>query len=115
GRWYLHPTMLVPSVQKFYSGVLAGFLGLLSAQAQLTVNGVSDKTVYTDKVTFTVPTQPGFTYLIHLNSNAVPVGVAVLVNQPDYYELYVQRTETATSLVSNRLVRFIVRASERGN
>src|SRR6476660_8366475 len=107
--------MLHRDVLKFCRGVLAGLAGLISAQAQLTVTGVSDKTVYTDTVTFTVPAQPGFTYSIHLNSNSVPDGVSTTVNQADYYELYIQRTETATATLSNRLVRFIVRASARGN
>lgn len=35
------------------------------------------------------------------------------LNRPDYYELFVQRTETATGC--NRLVRFIVAASERAD
>lgn len=95
--------------------VLVAVLGccLRPALAQLTVSGVADKQFYADSVTFTIPTQAGFTYAAFLNTNPVPSGVAVTVNRPDFYQLVVTRTETATSAVTNRLVRFIVRDGSR--
>src|SRR5947208_1199076 len=87
--------------------------GPLAALAQITVSGVTDKSTYNGTVTFTVVTQAGYTYAATLNENSVASGVAVTVNQPDYYELRVTRTETATSLVTSNLVRFIVNSSER--
>ena len=36
------------------------------------------------------------------------------VNQADYHEVVISRTNLSTLAVSNRLVRFIVRASDRG-
>jgi hypothetical protein len=88
---------------------------LSPAFAQLTINGVVDKTVYTDAVTFNVPAQAGYTYSILLNTNPVASGASVLVDQPDFYQLNVGRVETATGNVTNRLIRFIVVASERGD
>jgi hypothetical protein len=85
----------------------------LSVSAQIPINGVVDKTVYPDQVTFDVPAQGGFHYNISLNTSNVPAGQPVNVEIPDYYELRVQRTEDATSAVTNRLVRFIVEASTR--
>ena len=92
-------------------------LGLLCftpfARAQLTVDGVVDKTVYPDAVSVRVPPQAGFTYTVLLNANPFPTSVFVPINRPDYYELKVTRTETATGITTNRLIRFIVESSER--
>ena len=82
--------------------------------AQILVNGVSDRATYTDSATFTVPAEAGYTYVISLNTNSVPPGVGRTITQPDYYELAIRRTQTSTGTVSNRLVRFIVAAGERG-
>jgi hypothetical protein len=82
--------------------------------AQILVNGMSDRATYTDSATFTVPAEAGYTYVISLNTNSVPPGVGRTITQPDYYELAIRRTQTSTGTVSNRLVRFIVAAGERG-
>ena len=92
-------------------------LGLLAAtftaSAQLTIDGVVDKGIYNNTASYRVPTQTGYAYAAFLNGESVTVGVLHTITRPDYYELFVQRTETATSIVSNRLVRFLVNASER--
>ena len=49
----------------FFSSCVFACLGLaavFSAQAQITVNGVTDKATPADTVTFTIVNQAGFTY-----------------------------------------------------
>jgi hypothetical protein len=86
----------------------------LSATGQITINGVADKQTYPDSVVFTIVAQAGYTYSAFLNTNPVPVGVAVTVNRPDFYQLYVIRTNDTTSAVEYLLRRFIIFATERG-
>ena len=45
--------------------------------AQITVSGITDKTVYNDTATFTVVTQAGYRFSAALNGAPVPVGAAV--------------------------------------
>ena len=88
----------------------------VSALAQITVTGVADKTVYTDTATFTVVTQAGYRYAATLNGSPVAVGAAVTIQRMDYYDLWAWRTNQSSPYeVTNRLVRFIVVASDRGN
>ncbi len=92
------------------------FLALtFPAAAQITITGVADKGNYADTATFTIGATPaGFTDTAFLNTNTVPVGVAVAVKQPDYYDLLVTRVNNTNALdVTQRLVRFLVRASIR--
>jgi len=95
------------------SAFLAFLAFLFPLQAQLTINGVVDKTSYNNAVSFTVVTEPGYTYAVFLNSDSVPAGMPVTVDQPDFYQLSVQRIDDSTSAVTNRLIRFIVAASDR--
>ncbi|MCI0747910.1 MAG: hypothetical protein L0Y58_21090 [Verrucomicrobia subdivision 3 bacterium] len=81
--------------------------------AQIMVTGVADQNTYYTSATFTIVAQPGFTYSAFLNTNPVPVGVAFTVDEPDFYELHVIRSESATGAIDDLLVRFIVLASER--
>ena len=85
------------------------------AQGQLTINGVTDKTVYNDSATFTVVTQAGYNYSVLLDTNPVSAGTPVAVASVDYHELRVSRTNQTTLDVTNRLIRFIVRSSARGS
>jgi hypothetical protein len=85
------------------------------AQGQLTINGVTDKTVYNDSATFTVVTQAGYNYSVLLDTNTAPAGTPVAVTSVDYHELRVSRANQTTLDVTNRLVRFIVRSSARGS
>ena len=99
--------------------VAAAWLAAASpARAQFTVSGVTDKTMYNNSVTLTVVTQAGYNYAVFLNTNTLPnpvaAGVAVTVNKPDFYELFVLSTNASNpTLFSNGYVRFIVNASER--
>lgn len=84
------------------------------AYAQIGIGGVVDQTIYTDQATFTVTNEAGYIYAARLDGNSVPVGTPVLVNKVDYHELSVVRTNISTLAATNRMVRFIVRSSERG-
>lgn len=86
---------------------------IFTLAAQITIDGVADKANYNDSVSYRVQTQAGFTYEAYLNAQPVPVGVFNSITRPDFYELYVVRTETTTSDVVTRMVRFLVNASAR--
>src|SRR6185436_12207752 len=86
----------------------------ISASAQsLTIDGVTDRANYRDRVGFRVQTIAGFTYEVTLNGKPVPAGVTNFVEVMDYYDLVVRRTQTSDGTVTNRLVRFIVESSRR--
>lgn len=96
---------------------LAAVLACLAtgpALGQISISGVADKTIYVDQTTFTITSEAGYTYDARLDSTPVAVGTPVLVNRVEYHELSVFRTNTSTLAVTNQLVRFIVRAAERG-
>lgn len=86
-----------------------------SGLAQISIDGVLDKGVYDDKVSFTVRPERGYDYTVEINGNPIGTGVSIEVNEPEYYELYVYRREQSSGVEENELVRFIVRATERGN
>jgi len=90
--------------------------GLAWLRAQtLTIDGVSDRTTYTDSASFRVATNAGFTYGVTLNGASVPAGVTNRITRMDYYDLAVSRTNEATRAATNALVRFIVLSSRRGS
>lgn len=94
--------------------IAATFAAATSALAQFNITGVTDKaTPYVNTVTFTVGTQPGYSYGVFLNQQRIPTDVPVTLNTPDFYELNAYATNVATSVVTSRWVRFIVRSSER--
>lgn len=103
--------------KKYAAGLpwLAALAASSLAQTALTIEGVADKTVYKDRVTFRVPAWDGYDYDVRLNGEAVPTDVGCLVDTVDYHELAVRRTTLTTGAQTNRLIRFIVRASARGN
>jgi hypothetical protein len=100
--------------QKFSLALIALIIALLPASAQITIDGIADRANYNNSVSYRVQTQAGFTDAAFLNGLTVPVGVFSTITRPDYYELFVHRTNDATSAVTTRLVRFLVNASERG-
>ena len=87
----------------------------LPVRAQIGISGVTDKTVYVDQVTFTITNTAGFAYDARLEGRPVPVGAPVLLTRTGYQELSVFATNTVTSAVTSRLVRFIVRTAERSS
>jgi hypothetical protein len=93
-----------------------GVCALLPASlpGQFTVTGVADKQIYNNTVTLTVGTQAGFDYSATLNWQPIAVGVPVLVNKADFYELRVDATNQVGGAVTSAYRRFIVNATERG-
>ncbi len=85
-----------------------------SGYAQISITGVQDKGVYADVATFVVASAVGFDYTVELNGDAVATDVSIEVDEPEYYELYVHRRLVSTGAEESVLVRFIVRASDRG-
>ncbi|UCG59748.1 MAG: hypothetical protein JSU70_09560 [Phycisphaerales bacterium] len=104
--------------KRFITGLLC-FLSLLalagSGQAQISIEGVTDRKVYGDSVSFKVSSEEGFDYTVELNGNPVATDVSIEVDEPEYYELYVYRREQSSGAEQSELVQFIVRATERGN
>lgn len=95
-----------------------GFGGLIAsawAQAPLDVIGIADRSTYTGSASFRVPSVSGYTYLVLLDAREIPTDLTNQVTQANYHEVFVSRTNVSTLTVSNRLVRFIVRASDRGD
>jgi hypothetical protein len=93
-------------------------LGLCCAVARsqdLVISGVTDRTVYTDRVVFRVPALDGFRYDVRLDGTLSETDADVVVTTVDYHELRVARTALTTGTTTNLLVRFIVRSSARGN
>ena len=86
-----------------------------SGLAQISIDGISDKRIYKDKVSFTVRSEMDYDYTVELNGEPIETDVAVEANEPEYYELYVYRRGRISGTEQSKLVRFIVRASERGN
>ena len=99
--WFLAALLLAPTVAL--------------AQAPLTVNGVTDKSTYTGSVSLSVPSTNGYTYRVLLDGLSIPTDVPCVVNQMDYHELNLSRTNIATGAVATNRVRFIVISAERGS
>ena len=108
-KWFSLPAMLF----------VASFVCLLvpagSALAAITIDGVADKKVYADRVSFTVRSEAGFDLTAELNGELIATGVAVEVNDPEYYELNVHKRQRSSGAQDSQLIRFIVRATDRGN
>lgn len=99
-------------VRILFRSVLAALVALFLppglAQAQITVQGVSDRGNYRDTASFRVVTNAGFTYAATLNGVPVPAGVTNTVGVMDYYDLAVYRSDNVSTNV-----RFIVESSRR--
>jgi hypothetical protein len=80
----------------------------LALSAQIAVTGVADKTTYNNTVTLTVGTQAGYDYNATLNWKPIAVGMPVVVNKPDFYELRVDATNQVGGAVTSLYRRFIV-------
>lgn len=83
--------------------------------AQTWVEGVEDREVYKDRVSFIVASEEGIETTASLNGEPVVTDVSVTVDKADYYELHVRRAEAASGAEQSEVVRFIVRDSSRGN
>ena len=85
-----------------------------SAQAQISYEGVADKEVYKDSASFIVYSEESYDYTVLLNGDPIATDVTIEISEPEYYELYVHRREQSSGAEDSKLVRFIVRATERG-
>ena len=97
------------------SGLFFCLLSASSVFAQITITGITTQTIYADKATFTVNTEAGYDYTAELNGKPVATGAAVQVDLPEYYELFVSRTEQISGTQESVLIQFIVRASDRAS
>ena len=88
---------------------------MASRGQQIIIDGVTDRSTYTDIVSFRVQTNAGFIYQVTLNGLPMPAGTFNAVSTMDYYDLATRRTQLSDNSVTNTLVRFIVLSSERGN
>jgi hypothetical protein len=113
------PRRFHPQAIRFLSCLLCLLVWSASVRAAITIEGVTDKKVYADRVSFTIHSEAGFDYTAELTSATavipVAIDVQIEVNEPEYYELSVQRQEEATGAVESQLIRFIVRATARAN
>ena len=100
-----------PLALKFLT--LFAFMSLAGAKAQIPVEGVVDRTVYQDRVSLRIPLEPDSAYSALLDTIPIPVGVWLEVNKVDYHELSVYRTNLTNASVTNRLVRFVIKSTER--
>jgi len=82
--------------------------------AEIAIEGVTDRQVLTDRVTFRILTVPDAEDAAELNGAPVPTDTWVRVSRPDYYELRVER-RTSAGVEEGRRLQFIVRAAERGS
>lgn len=83
--------------------------------AQIWIEGVVDREVYRDRVSFRVHSEAGYAYAVNLNGERVATDAAIEVTQPQYYELLVERRQPPGGILDSKLIRFIVRASERAD
>ena len=90
-------------------------LSALFALAQIPVNGLADKSVYVDQVSFSIPAEPGFSYSATLDGLPVPINTTNILSQVDYHQLLVQRTNTSTLQAASLSLQFLIRSSERGD
>ena len=93
-------------------------VSLVTSAQSLTVTGLTDKLDYADTVTFSVPTNVGFSYDVRLRTTPASTvvfgaGTNITITAPDFYELFVTRTDNTTLAVTNRYVRFLVKSTPR--
>ena len=93
----------------------SGSVTLLRAQAPLVIDNVAERGVYTSSTWFRVPSTSGYTYQVLLDGKPVPTDVSYTVNQVDYHELRVYRTNVSTLAVTNRQFHFNVMAADRAD
>jgi hypothetical protein len=85
------------------------------AQTAFNVTGIGDKGFYNNSVTINVAVEAGHTYGLYLNGTNVSSGGTYTIRNPDFYLVEAFRTNTATSVVTNRFFRIIVVDTGRGD
>jgi hypothetical protein len=90
-------------------------LGAAVGHADIAIEGVQDKQVLADRATIQVVPVEGFFDRIRLNGEVIAGAAAFEVVEPDYHELTVERRRNSDGSTELRRVRFIIRASQRGD
>ena len=86
----------------------------ISAQAAITFTGITDKTKYSNTVTFTVIADPGAaTTTATVDGVPVAVGSPVTITAVSYHELKAESRDAGNAIVDTQTRRFIVHASVR--
>jgi hypothetical protein len=101
--------------KSFLRTLLAGLMvasSVTPAMAQIVIDGIVDKTIYVDQVSFRVRSAAGYTYTAELDGAPIATDVFI-VALPNYHEVHVKRVPVPSGTAQEMLVRFIVRASER--
>ncbi len=99
------------------SGLIASLLVLApaaSALGQIVIDGVTDRTIYTDQVSLRVRSVAGSTVTAELDGAPIALDVFIAA-APKYHEVHVKRQPLPSGTPEERLVRFIVKASERAD
>ncbi len=86
----------------------------VSAQNPISIVGVADEQDYADTVSFLVNSAAGYDYTATLNGAAIATDVAIVVDKPDFYELYVHRRQQSSGTEESVLIHFVVMDSTRG-
>lgn len=81
---------------------------------QITVNGISDRGIENDRVSFEIPSTVGFTTEAFLNGSPLALDLPVEITTAGYYELSVTKTDNIDLTGESRLIRFIVVDTSRG-
>ncbi len=110
-----YPQTRLASTTPLVTALVSLLILATSGRAAITIEGVTDKKVYADRVSFTIRAQAGFDYTAALNGEPVATNVAVEVNEPEYYELSVVQRDRSSGAQESTLVRFIIRATARQN
>ena len=82
----------------------------MTAEAVITINGVTTQSYYTGSVTFTVPDEAGFTTVSQVDGVTIPPDIAYTESRPGYHELFVTKRPNAGGASETQLVQFIIRS-----
>jgi hypothetical protein len=80
-----------------------------SAQAVITVTGLTTKTAYSNSVTYTVPNEAGFTTVSTLDGQVINASAGYTSNVIGYHELNITKTPTGGGTAETALYQYIVR------
>lgn len=83
--------------------------------AEITIEGLADRAVYSDQVTFRIVPLTDTPLVATLDGAPVAPDGSVTVAIPDYHELLVEPATPSPTAPASRRLRFIVRDSERGD
>lgn len=82
----------------------------------ITINGLTDETIYTNSVTFSVTHDPGFGFQVLINGESATSGAPITIDDAGFYELVVNKFGPGSNeIIETQTVQFIVRDSRRGN